>query len=269
MKKKYLKIGALILALCLTAGLLLFANALLGNPVSKMLATNTAKKYIEETYTDTDYYIEEVSYNFKDGYYHAFVKSPTSMDTQFSIYITMFGNINRDTYEDVESGFVTAQRLDTEYRNLAETVFTNATFPAGADIAFGTLEIHSEEFLNNPDVYDIPSYALNQKELEIDKIYDIKELGSKAGHLTVYVNSDQVTLENAAKLLLTIKEQFHSAGIPFAAIDFHLENSNEEYIGVANFLADDIYEEGLVERVEQADQELKAFYGELDKENEI
>ena len=175
MKKKYLKIGALIVALCLIIGLLLLANALLGNPISKMLATNTSKNYVEETYKNTDYYVEEVSYSFKDGYYHVFVKSPTSMDTQFSLYINMFGTLTGDTFEDVTSGFVTAQRLDTEYRNLADTVFASATFPSGADITFGTLEIYPEEYLNNTDFYDVPSYALNQTKLEVDKIYDIKE----------------------------------------------------------------------------------------------
>ncbi|MBR5517290.1 MAG: hypothetical protein IKU53_04885 [Firmicutes bacterium] len=272
MKKKYLKIVALVVALCLIAGLLLFANALLGNPVSKMLATNTATKYVEETYQGTDYYIEDVSYSFKDGYYHAFVKSPTSIDTQFSLYINMFGNLSRDTYEDVDSGFVTAQRLDTEYRNLTDTVFASAAFPTGADITFGALEIHPEEYLNNPEFYDIPPYSLNQTELEKDKIYDIKEIGSKAGHLTVHIKSDQVTVENASQILLAIKEQFDSAGIPFVAIDFKLQSSTEEgtageqYIGVANFLSEDIYEVGLLERVEKADQELKAFYAKLDKE---
>ena len=50
MKKKTLKIIALITAFILIIGLSWFANALLGNPISKMLATNTAKKHLAETY---------------------------------------------------------------------------------------------------------------------------------------------------------------------------------------------------------------------------
>lgn len=38
MKKKHLKIAAVVLALAIIAGLCLFANALVGNPVSKVLA---------------------------------------------------------------------------------------------------------------------------------------------------------------------------------------------------------------------------------------
>ena len=48
MKKKHLKIAALILALAIIAGLCLFANALVGNPVSKALATRTAKGHLAD-----------------------------------------------------------------------------------------------------------------------------------------------------------------------------------------------------------------------------
>ena len=44
MKKKWLKIAALVVALVIIAGLCVFANALVGNPVSKWLATRTAEK---------------------------------------------------------------------------------------------------------------------------------------------------------------------------------------------------------------------------------
>ena len=116
MKKKYLKIVAFIIAMVLFVGVAWFANALNGNPVSKFLAQKTAQKYLAEHYDDTDYYIDSVSYSFKDGNYHAFIKSPTSMDTEFSLYITMFGEFRFDTYEDVVDGFNTARRIDQEYR---------------------------------------------------------------------------------------------------------------------------------------------------------
>ena len=48
MKKKYFKIVAFVIAMILVAGLAYIANAFLGNPISKLLATNTAKKYIAE-----------------------------------------------------------------------------------------------------------------------------------------------------------------------------------------------------------------------------
>ena len=44
---------------------------------SKMFAAIAAEKHLEETYAGTDFYIERIAYSFKDGKYHAFVKSPT------------------------------------------------------------------------------------------------------------------------------------------------------------------------------------------------
>ena len=45
MKKKVLKVLALILAIVLIIGIGLFANALVGNPVSKFLATKGAEEH--------------------------------------------------------------------------------------------------------------------------------------------------------------------------------------------------------------------------------
>ena len=104
MKKKILKKIALITAFILILGLSWLANALLGNPISKMLATNTAKKHLEENYPDTDYYIEKIAFNFKSTNYYAHIKSPTSIDTEFTLYLSMFGELTLDTYEDVANG---------------------------------------------------------------------------------------------------------------------------------------------------------------------
>ena len=45
MKKKVLKVLALIVAIALIIGIGLFANALVGNPVSKFLATKSAEEH--------------------------------------------------------------------------------------------------------------------------------------------------------------------------------------------------------------------------------
>ncbi|MBR2884243.1 MAG: hypothetical protein IKB93_05555, partial [Clostridia bacterium] len=79
MKKKVLKITAFVVALALIAGIAVFANALVGNPISKLLAQNAAERHIEENYADTDFYVERVSFSFKDTRYHAYIKSPSSV----------------------------------------------------------------------------------------------------------------------------------------------------------------------------------------------
>ena len=271
MKKKTRKIIAAVTALAILAGLAWFANAMVGNPISKMLAERTAEKHLEETYAGTDFYIERIAYSFKDGRYHVFVKSPTSIDTEFSLTITMLGELRLDTYEDVVDGFNTARRLEQEYRKLTDTVFDSPSFPYGCDIGFGRLEIHPQEAFDDPNVDDIPPYAINQSTLVLDKIYDIRELGRQAGHLIIYVESDTVTVEKAAEIMLNIKTIFDDAGIPFVAMDFTLQypipeggQRPDEEVRVADFPYDAIYEDGMIARVEEADKALKAYYAEQD-----
>ena len=274
MKKRTLKIIAAVTAFVILGGLGWFANAMVGNPVSKMLAARAAEKHLEETYAGTDFYIERIAYSFKDGSYHAFVKSPTSIDTEFSLSITMLGEIRLDTYEDVLDGFNTARRLDGEYRALTDTIFENPSFPYGCDIGFGTLEIYPEEALHDPNANDVPAYAINQSMLILDKIYDIRELGRQAGHLIVYVESDTITVEKAVEIMLGIKTIFDDAGVPFVAMDFTLQYPLPEEgmrpdgeVSVDGFLYDAIYEDGMIERVEEADRALKAYYAEQDAKN--
>lgn len=272
MKKKYLKILALIVAIVLIVGLASFANSLNGNPVSKMLAKRTGEKYISQTYAGTDYYIDRISYNFKDGNYHIFVKSQTSIDTEFTLIITMLGEFCYDTYEDVVDGFNTARRIEMEYRVLVDTVFESPTFPYRSDITYGTLEIYPEDALKNPEINEIPSYALNQNELVLDKIYDVRALGKQAGHLIVYVDNHRVTFEDAAEMMLDIKKIFDDAAVPFVAMDFVLQYPRPEEgrrpegeVRVENFSYDDIYEEGMVERVQRAHEALDEYYKEMDE----
>ena len=271
MKKKTLKMLAGIAAVVILIGLGWFANACVGNPVSKMLATNTAEKHLAETYPGTDYYIERVSYSFKDSKYHAFIKSPSSIDTEFSLSITLGGELRLDTYEDVQTGVNTARRIEQEYRDLTEAVFTSPTFPYASHIEYGTLEIYPGKMIGNPEYDDVPLYSLNQDELVLDKIYDIRELGRQAGHLVIYIESDTVTTEAAAEIMLDIKARFDDAGIPFAAMDFTLwypkptEGKRiEGEVSVAQFPYDDIYADGMIDRVKAADKALREYYAEQD-----
>ena len=272
MKQKTLKILAAVAAFVLLIGLGWFSNALIGNPVSKLLATNTAEKHLAKTYPGTDYMIERVSYNFKDGNYHAFIKSPSSIDTEFSLYITMLGQLRLDTYDDVLNGFNTARRLEQEYRDLTDMLFEDPSFPYECHIGFGTLEIYPRELVGNPLYEDVPSYAIHREELILDKIYDIRELGRQAGHLVIYVDNDTVSMEAAAKMMVDLKDHFDDAGIPFAAMDFTLQYPRPEEgrrpegeVSVAHFPYSDIYEDRMVDRVKAADHALREYYAKQDE----
>ena len=128
MKKKVLKIIAFIIAIALILGICWVANGLNGNPISKMLAKKAANEYLEANFPDTDYYIEELGFSFKFTNYYAHVRSKTSMDTQFTLEIDMLGNVYFDTYDSVTGGFVTARRVEQEYRELTDQIFENPSF---------------------------------------------------------------------------------------------------------------------------------------------
>ena len=121
MKKKWVKKFALVAALAIIAGLCMFANALVGNPVSKWLATRTAEKHLEEAYGNTDFIIEKVGFNFKDINYYVHIMSPSSEDSSFSLQIDMLGNLKLDTYESrVLYGGNTQNRLYMEYLTICQ-----------------------------------------------------------------------------------------------------------------------------------------------------
>lgn len=274
MKRKWLKIAALAAALIIIAGLCMFANALVGNPVSKWLATRTAEKHLKEVYGDTDFEIERVGFNFKDTDYYAHIKSPSSEDSSFSLRIDMFGNLFLDTYESrVLQGSNTQNRLYMEYRALVDEVVEAPDYPFSTFIAYGDLKVGFQ----HPDVevgvpYWPENYVILDK-VELDKKYDIRELAKTAGYLVIYVEDELVTVERAAEVLLQLKELFDQRNVPFYAIDFVLEyprkeeggNIKEGRVNVEGFLYADIYEEGLVERIRSADEKLNAYYEEQDK----
>lgn len=270
MKTKILKIAALTLAIVLIVGVLFFANSLVGNPLSKALAKCTAEKHLKENYLDTDYELEEVKYSFKDCYYHAYVTSPSSIDTHFELWINGFGKLKYDNYDyDVTSGWNTAMRIDKDYRNTVETLIESGSFPYDVYIGYGELAFTTEEYKDNTT---IPTYALVSNELTVDAYYNANELGKSAGKLTVHIEDATVSPERMAEILLGIRECFDNAGVGFYAIDLTLEypedvnDTDDDRLEVLEFLYSDIYEEGLVERVAEANENAKTYFG-LTKED--
>ena len=272
--KKIKKILAFILALVLIAGVGVFANGVVGNPISKWLATNTAENRLSEVYADKDYEVERVTFSFKDGSYHAFIVSSSSPDSEFSMSLNWKGQLRWDSYEDrVLSGENTAARINKEYRAATEAIFTSPAFPYYSHIEYGDIEFNSREWL---DVEDLSGYALYTEDLELDKVYDIRELGKAAGHLVLYVYDEDVSVEKAAEILLEVKNLMDAGGVAFHAIDLVLEYPKpvddsprkEGRIETMEFLYDDIYEEEMVERVNAANEAAIAHHAKADAENE-
>ena len=274
--KKHFRIIGIVLVIAIIAVLIWFGNVMMGNPVSHALASKAAKSFLSDRFSGTDYQMERITYSFKDGRYHAFMVSPTSIDGDFSVCFSMLGEYCYDTYDSVMDGWNTAQRLESEYRKLTDTILNDPALPYDNtqvySIMFGELEIYPKEFIDDPNVHDIPDYLLVQDDLELNQIYDIKELGAQAGHLILYVDNEVISVEETARIMLDFRSMFDEADIPFYAMDFVLRHprtedgqSDDEEIRINDFLYQDIYEEGLTERIEIAIEETAAYYAILDQ----
>lgn len=244
------------------------ANHYFGNPISHLLVTNGAEKYITEEYKNKDYYVDDVKYVSGVRYpYYAVIKSESSNDTRFLVFLTANGEVSSDNYQyTVEEKYVVYERINKEYFNLVQDVMQKEDFPVaaaeiqGENLCFGRLATKGK--LSNE--YGL-EYGIEVEKLELDKVYDIYELGKYAGDIVVTVYSEEVSVEKAAEQMLQIKEFLDREQVSFYTIDFMLMKPMEEgienvSISVTDFLYEDIYEEGLVERVQAAHDAERAYW---------
>lgn len=260
--KKSIKILSGGLAFLLIIVILYFANGLLGNPISKTVANNVSKEYIAKNYPNMKLNLSDASYSFKTGDYYVQVKSPISKDTHFSLTISPLGKIIGDTYEnDVLGKFNTLTRIDTIYNDKVNNVFESKEFTYTSDIYFGEL---SEDMLD-------------RNKLELDKDYNIYDIGKKAGHIVLYVQDEDVSFKKASEILLDVKTIFDKQSVSFYSINFTLQkprsedgesNLEDSYISIEKFLYKDIYEDDLENRVLKNHEDLQEYYKEQDLKKE-
>lgn len=98
MKKKKIIISiAVVLVVCISMVVGLLLNEVFGNPVSKFLVKRSVSEHLENNYSDSDFIIEKVVYDFKNMEYC--VKIVSSSDPNQHFYITadsMGQNIDDD-----------------------------------------------------------------------------------------------------------------------------------------------------------------------------
>lgn len=255
-------------SILLIGTILYYWNAFFGNPVSKMLATQAAEDYIEEQYPNMEFEEVKANYNFKNGTYDAQLQAKNSVDTHFSLNISQTGQVVNDGYDFyVSSKLNTWYRINDEYSEMVDEVFLAENFPYVPIINYGVLERDDTD-----DHYFLrESYTLTLENLEIDGVYDVKELAKTSGHIVLETVSPPLTAEHASKMLLEIKEIFDRERIPFYTISLSIqelenleENPDINRFEVREFFYTDIYEEGLVERVEDAVEELRVHIHELE-----
>ena len=250
MRKKMLKILSVLLVFVLL-------TACVGL-VSDFLVTRKSEKYISEKYSDTDYIVEEATYDFKTGNYYVHIKSPSSPDSSFTVYSDVFGRIGYDTYEDaVLKKWNTAGRIDDDYREAVGKVLESGRIPFEIDFGFGEIVYRESD---TAEYGTVPDYAISTQELVIDGEYDISDMGKRAGKLTVYFYDSTVTGERLAEILLAVRAAADDTGVCFKAIDCILQQSvsdedelaNSGRVAVYGFMYDEIYRQGLVDRVKES-----------------
>ena len=268
--KRGIRIGCLIILVLFLCAAAYVLNAFFGNPISSYLAQRAAEKYIQENYAHLDLQVDWFGYTFKTNDYYMIVSVPESKDIHFSVYVRPNGSVRYDTYDSVTSGWNTWQRLEDEYRARTNALFDAEDFELRNDIAFGELKT-AEDAVGD---YQPISYGVDLAGLVLDGEYDISELAKENGHIIFYMQHEDVTFETAARGMLRLKEILDENGIPFFAMDFVLRLPREEgqpgnggpVINVREFPRSDIHEEGMIERVRAAHEQLEAYYAEQDKE---
>ena len=272
MGKKIFKTVCMLLAVLVAAATLWIVNGFFGNPVSAGLARMGLKRYVEQNYSDYDLQTERFGYNFKTGGYFAYVASETSMDTAFYIDLDMLGRVSYDSFDTYVTEKVNVeQRVQEQYRVMTDVVLDSPSFPYESDILGGILDVQQDREVGDGRDY---SYAIPREELVLDKKYSIEEIrdmGRRAGILTIYVYDETVIPDRAAEIMLDIKERFDEANVPFYRMDFVLQPPRSEdgpWLDEdlrAELLYEDIYPEGLEDRIRESHEQIHAYFAELDK----
>ena len=274
--KKYIRIFLTIAIITLAGIALYFYLGFFGNPISKLLCKNTAEKYVAENYPHC--YVNSRGYNFKDGNYFANIQCETSPDTNFFIYTDWLGNFRRDSYESyVASGHNTQNRMMMEYRDLLDKAMPQEEVDFGIDIYYGDILSQGSYERYFSEKYPDKLHYMPQEEIILDKQYNFTDVSYKYGYVCLYAMDEDVSVERACEILLTVKQQLDEDNIGFYYIDFVLEkprktdgmpNDDETRINIDHFRWDDIYEDGLAERVQNAHDELTAYYEKMDAEKQ-
>lgn len=248
------RIGAGAGALCILAFFGVFASSLVGNPVSRMLAEHSAEEYVQAHHPDCA--VDDVSYSFKTGGYDARVSKPGSVDHTFTVSFDAFGRFVYSAYEsEVAEHFSTWRRLDDAYRSFAKPILQSPLMPFAADSAGCSLRMASyeENGALSPD-----SDGLDYRgALETDGVYNVLELAAQYGEISLFVDDPDVSVENAADILLTLRRTCDEAGIPAAYFTLSLhaprgEDGNRvssDFVFVDSFPYAQVYEQELAPRL--------------------
>lgn len=145
--------------------------------------------------------------------------SRSSPDTYFEIRYVSKDRIE-DTYEeDVLSGKNTFERIDNAYNQLVnEAIEKNKV-----DFTYSSIWGRYYFSRDNPD-----KLFLNPEELQLDKEYDIVELGTKHGEIEIFSHDENIKYETVERIMLQMKGILDNVGIPFQKMSVTLNEPVDE-----------------------------------------
>lgn len=269
------KIIAILLFISSTGFVLFISNAFLGNPVSYFLAKQSTQKYIEEKFSDKNLEIDSIYHDFKsNGGYGARVVSKTSIDTKFTVYLNSFGKVHRDDYSNqVKNMTTTFRRVSREYRELVKE--KNEKYKVNSDLSY-SIEASGEilAYYSKSDEFNIDEKHGFEKELVLDKIYDLKEVGSKYGKISIRIIGDIASVKESAEILLDFKKHLDNNQVKFKYFNLLVrrkaKDDEKDYqikpiLRIVNFKYSDLVENNLVDKLIKADLDLKEYYKKMDE----
>lgn len=250
--KKIIKIISVIVAIILLIGMIFFADAFVGNPISKYLVDKNSNKYIEENYAELDL-DKEIGYSFKTTNYFVYLKSKTIKDLYFTLSYNKLGKLKYDGYENrIVKGWNIITRLDEDYREKTDKTFDKLK---NTPLFATNKSINTFSYLFSKG--DIPGIdgGIDGSSLELDKEYDVKEIGKIGGIIKVYVSfSDgDESYERGAEALKIIKKVFDEDKLGFCYINFAIYNKEGNYAYIIDYFPySEIDSENLAEKVKIA-----------------
>lgn len=238
------------LILVLIALLIALLNFFIGNPLSKYHVRNVAEEYLHETYQDKDFHIEGITFDSKTRNYIVQIVSPSGIDSHFSVGISPEGNVLYDLYSnDVLGKYNTISRIQDEYRDLAVPVLKSLNLTFNIPVITATIPF---SFPDEKTEYDTSVNAIPVNKIQVDGLYNIRNLGKQAGLLDIEVAESNVSAEEVAEILTAIKSTMDQAQIPFHAINIYLPSTdttpaNSSDTLLKTILYEEITETGSVE----------------------
>ena len=233
MKEKAFKVIGIVLSIAIFFGANTVYVKFFGHPIYKYHLIKMAEKYIEETYSGTDYKTNGAYIRYGEEKLIVEVISPSQEDVKFGVYCDFFG-AKGDTYEaDVLSGKTASERATWQYSNWCSAFAREGKHEYKVEETSGFLTVTENKAEKG---------AMFMGDFERNVEFDFVKVGERGGHLQIVLYSDLLTVEELCNALLSVKASANEYGLGFYTITCRMVSSLNEnyYISVTKFLNEDI-----------------------------